>query len=247
MVSSTASAAAQETGLPPKVVPWSPGPSSRPASPKPMQAPIGSPPPRPLARVMTSGRDALALVGEPAPGAADAGLHLVERRAARPARSQIAPGRREVARPAPGRRRPRPGSGSRKTAARCRRRPRAARRRRRRARRSPAAAAARRARAWPACRSAPARPGAAVEAALGRDDARCGRAGARRASLNAASLASAPELAEEHPAVARRAARAAARPGAPPARSRRGSTCARGWRPARSPPRRPRGGRGRAR
>src|SRR5581483_8839856 len=56
IVSSTARAAAQATGLPPKVEPWSPWEKPEPAAPRPMQAPIGSPPPRPLARVSTSGR-----------------------------------------------------------------------------------------------------------------------------------------------------------------------------------------------
>ncbi len=55
MVSITASAAAAATGLPPKVVPWLPGPSREPASPSATQAPIGMPPPSPLARVTTSG------------------------------------------------------------------------------------------------------------------------------------------------------------------------------------------------
>ena len=55
MVSSTANAAAQATGLPPKVLPWLPGVNSAAASPKPMQAPIGRPPPRPFASVSTSG------------------------------------------------------------------------------------------------------------------------------------------------------------------------------------------------
>ncbi len=55
IVSSTASAAAQHTGLPPKVEPWLPGPSRSAASPKAMQAPIGRPPPSPLASVTTSG------------------------------------------------------------------------------------------------------------------------------------------------------------------------------------------------
>ena len=55
MVRRTASAAAQHTGLPPKVVPCWPGPSRSPAAPTPMHAPSGSPPPRPLARVTTSG------------------------------------------------------------------------------------------------------------------------------------------------------------------------------------------------
>ena len=55
MVSRTASAAAQATGLPPKVVPWLPGSSSAPAAPTATVAPIGKPPPRPLARVTMSG------------------------------------------------------------------------------------------------------------------------------------------------------------------------------------------------
>ena len=55
IVAMTASAAAQATGLPPKVVPWLPGSSSSPAAPTPMQAPIGKPPPRPLASVTMSG------------------------------------------------------------------------------------------------------------------------------------------------------------------------------------------------
>ncbi|CKR49252.1 Uncharacterised protein [Mycobacterium tuberculosis] len=52
---STASAAAAQTGLPPKVLPCRPGVSSSAAGPTARQAPIGSPPPRPLARVTTSG------------------------------------------------------------------------------------------------------------------------------------------------------------------------------------------------
>ena len=54
-MSMTASAAAAHTGLPPNVVPWVPGVNSFAASPCAMTAPSGSPPPRPLARVMTSG------------------------------------------------------------------------------------------------------------------------------------------------------------------------------------------------
>src|SRR5207247_893710 len=56
MVSSTARAAAQATGLPPKVEPWSPLAKPAPAAPSPTHIPIGSPPPRPLASVSTSGR-----------------------------------------------------------------------------------------------------------------------------------------------------------------------------------------------
>ena len=78
-MSSTARAAAQATGLPPKVVPWLPGCSRVAAAPRATVAPIGMPPPRPLARVTTSGAYAVEeLVGEPGAGAADAGLHLVE-------------------------------------------------------------------------------------------------------------------------------------------------------------------------
>ena len=56
IVSRTASAAAHAIGFPPNVLPWSPRRSAVPQSPKPMQAPIGSPPPSPLASVITSGR-----------------------------------------------------------------------------------------------------------------------------------------------------------------------------------------------
>ena len=52
---STASAAAVQTGLPPKVLPCSPGVSNWPTGPTAMQAPIGSPPPSPFARVTMSG------------------------------------------------------------------------------------------------------------------------------------------------------------------------------------------------
>ena len=55
MVSMTARAAAQEIGLPPKVVPWLPGSNIVAARPKPIRAPIGTPPPSPLASVSRSG------------------------------------------------------------------------------------------------------------------------------------------------------------------------------------------------
>ena len=55
IVSITARAAAQATGLPPNVVPWLPGSSSVAAPPRAIVAPIGMPPPRPLARVTMSG------------------------------------------------------------------------------------------------------------------------------------------------------------------------------------------------
>ena len=97
IVSSTASAAAAHTGLPPNVVPWCPGSSSSPAAPRPMHAPMGRPPPRPLASVTTSGTTPTRLVGEPGAGAADAGLHLVEHEQ-RPALRGDLPRRREVAR-----------------------------------------------------------------------------------------------------------------------------------------------------
>ncbi|SKW64965.1 Uncharacterised protein [Mycobacteroides abscessus subsp. abscessus] len=52
---STANAAAAQTGLPPNVLPCMPGVSKSAAAPVAMHAPMGSPPPRPLARVTTSG------------------------------------------------------------------------------------------------------------------------------------------------------------------------------------------------
>ena len=52
---STAFAAAQATGLPPKVVPCDPGVKSVAALPRAMVAPMGSPPPNPFAMVITSG------------------------------------------------------------------------------------------------------------------------------------------------------------------------------------------------
>ena len=55
IVRSTASPAAHATGLPPNVVPCWPGVSRSPAGPTPMHAPSGSPPPSPLASVITSG------------------------------------------------------------------------------------------------------------------------------------------------------------------------------------------------
>src|SRR5262252_70137 len=67
MVSSTASAAAHATGFPPKVLPWSPLRSAVPAAPSPMHAPIGSPPPSPLASVSTSGTTPAAWLANQAP------------------------------------------------------------------------------------------------------------------------------------------------------------------------------------
>ncbi len=79
MVSSTASPAAHARGLPPKVVPCWPAVSIAVTSePKVTRAPIGTPPPRPLARVIASGTMPDGLVGEPVTGATDAGLDLVD-------------------------------------------------------------------------------------------------------------------------------------------------------------------------
>ena len=67
IVSSTASAAAQATGLPPNVLPCWPAVSISPVVPKPTQAPMGIPPPRPLASVTTSGRTPSPLWANQAP------------------------------------------------------------------------------------------------------------------------------------------------------------------------------------
>ncbi len=73
------------------------------------QAPIGKPPPMPLAIAMMSGVDARSIHGEQLAGAADAGLHLVEDRGAGRARRRA---RASPAGTAAGRCgcRPRPGS-----------------------------------------------------------------------------------------------------------------------------------------
>ena len=55
IMSSTASAAAAAIGLPPNVEPWAPAVIRSAASPKASVAPMGSPPPSALARVMRSG------------------------------------------------------------------------------------------------------------------------------------------------------------------------------------------------
>ena len=55
-----------------------PGANRPAAGPTPIHAPIGMPPPSPLASVTMSGVTPDARVGEPGPGAADPGLHLVE-------------------------------------------------------------------------------------------------------------------------------------------------------------------------
>ena len=56
IASTTAQAAAHETGLPPNVEPWSPGANAPAASSATSSAPIGSPFARPFARVTRSGR-----------------------------------------------------------------------------------------------------------------------------------------------------------------------------------------------
>ncbi len=78
IVPSTASAAAQLTGLPPNVVPCAPGPSRSAASPKARQRADRQAAAEALGQGDDVGLDAVGLVGEPVAGAADAGLHLVE-------------------------------------------------------------------------------------------------------------------------------------------------------------------------
>ena len=56
MTASTARAAAVASGWPPNVVAWSPGPKAAATSSRAQQAPIGTPLPRALATVTTSGR-----------------------------------------------------------------------------------------------------------------------------------------------------------------------------------------------
>ena len=138
------------------------------------------------------GLDAVGLVGEPVPGAADAGLHLVEDEQ-RAVPGGDLPGRGEVARPAGRPRRSRPGSapGSPSRSSPVDRGGQR-RRRRRTARGSRRPAAAGTGRPWPAGRSAPARPSCGRGSRRRRRPRGCGRCS--RDSLNAASLASAPEL-----------------------------------------------------
>ena len=95
IVSSTASAAAQDTGLPPKVRAVLAGlRAASAASPKARQAPIGSPPPRPLARVIdVRARRPSAWWANQRAGAADAGLHLVEHQQRAVPRGDLARGR----------------------------------------------------------------------------------------------------------------------------------------------------------
>ena len=78
MVSRTASAAAQATGLPPKVEPWSPGDERGAGLAEPDAGADRQPAAEALGERHHVGRDALGLVGEPRAGPADAGLDLVE-------------------------------------------------------------------------------------------------------------------------------------------------------------------------
>lgn len=77
MVSGTARAAAQLTGLPPNVEPWSPLTNTEPYRPTSMQALIGRPP-KPFASVSTSGEHAFMLMREPGACPADPALYLVQ-------------------------------------------------------------------------------------------------------------------------------------------------------------------------
>ena len=82
--------------LPPKVVAWSPGRNAEATSARAQHAPIGTPLPSALAIVTTSGGPVGVLEAEPAPGAAEAGLHLVhdQQRFARRTAPERPPGTR---------------------------------------------------------------------------------------------------------------------------------------------------------
>ena len=137
------------TGLPPKVVPCWPGLNRSAAAPMPMQAPIGRPPPRPLARVTTSGTMPVCWCGNQVPvrpmpvctSSSTSSAPAPARDLPRGLQETVGRGRS---------RRPRPGS-ARRTRRRCHRRQRTpARPRRRTGRARRRAAAARTASAWPA-------------------------------------------------------------------------------------------------
>ena len=72
-----ASAAAQETGLPPKVERWSPGLNEAAISSRVVKAASGKPSAMPLAVTRMSGSTAVMLDGEHFAGAAESGLHFV--------------------------------------------------------------------------------------------------------------------------------------------------------------------------
>ena len=114
MVSSTARAAAQATGLPPNVEPWSPLRARCPLA----EADAGADrqaAAEALGEREDVGEDALGLVGEPRAGAADAALDLVEHQQ-RARRVAGLPGGAQVA-VRGGTTPPSPSVGSRKTAA----------------------------------------------------------------------------------------------------------------------------------
>ena len=179
-------------GPPPKVAPWSPAASTSAASPPAMQAPIGRPLASALATVNTSGRTGGQLERPQRAGAAHPALDLVEHQQRAGAVARLAGGEQHLA-PRSARRRVSPWTGSIITAA-VRRRPRPRARPGRRAARPRSRARA--ARTAPACRgcgvadSAPiVRPWKAPSSTTISPPRRC-----LRASLIAASFASAPEL-----------------------------------------------------
>ncbi len=100
---------AMASGLPPKVVPWTPATRPRAASAVARQAATGKPPPRPLAEVRMSGAMPDKLIGEQLACAPDAGLHLVEDQQQAMPVADLAQAPQE-GRARRGARRPRPGS-----------------------------------------------------------------------------------------------------------------------------------------
>ena len=90
MVSRTARAAAHDTGLPPKVEPWSPGAKSEPAGPSADAGADGEAAAETLGQRDDVGTHALRRRGEPGTGATDRRSAPRRRRAARPTRSQAA-------------------------------------------------------------------------------------------------------------------------------------------------------------
>ena len=181
--------AAQLTGLPPNVEPWSPGANAPAASSATSRQPIGRPFASPFASVTRSGRTPSCSKAKNVPVRPTPGLDLVEaeqraergRGAATNARRQ----RHDAALPE---------HRLEQDQRRCRRRPPPRARRRRSERRSgrPAAAARRRC-AWPAGRSPRARR-ASGRGSRPRARRRPVLPVALRAYLSAASIASAPEL-----------------------------------------------------
>ena len=105
----TASAAAQATGLPPKVEPWSPADERGAALAEADARADRQPAAEALGERHHVGGDALGLVGEPRARPADAGLDLVEHQQRAGVVAGLR-GRRRGSRPGRGSRRPRPGS-----------------------------------------------------------------------------------------------------------------------------------------